>query len=78
MTAASYRHLLISYSIELGCVTFNVDYRLGPATKAPGGYYDIVKVLKHVIENASELNVDPACIVLCGESGGAGTVLGAA
>jgi acetyl esterase/lipase len=31
-----------------------------------------------VIANATELNVDPACIILCGESGGAGTVLGAA
>lgn len=37
-----------------------------------------MKVLKHVHANAADLNVDSAHIVMCGESGGAGTVLGAA
>lgn len=51
---------------------------MGPATKAPGGSLDIIKVLRHVVACSKELNVDPNRIVLCGESGGAGTVLGAA
>ena len=53
MNADAYRHLLIEYGIELECVTFNVDYRLAPATKCPGGVLDFYKAIKHVIENAA-------------------------
>jgi acetyl esterase len=78
MTAKSYKHAVIEYGIELECVTFNVDYRLGPATKAPGGVMDFYKTVKHIIEKAADWDVDPAKIILCGESGGSMIVCGAA
>lgn len=78
MNADAYRHLLIEYGIEFKCVTFNVDYRLAPATKAPGGVLDFYKTIKYVINNAAEFGVDPSKIVIAGESGGSMICLGAA
>lgn len=78
MTAKTYTHAVIEFGVELDCVTFNVDYRLAPATKAPGGVMDFYKTVKHIHANAAEWNVDPSKIVICGESGGSMIVCGAA
>lgn len=61
---------MIEFGVELDCVTFNVDYRLGPATKAPGGAMDFYKTVKYIHANAATWDVDPSKIVIHGESGG--------
>lgn len=57
-------------AVTAGVTFFNVDYRLGPETKAPGGIADFYAALKYVVENAEELGVDKSRICIKGESGG--------
>ena len=61
----------VSYIASLcGVVVFNVDYRLAPETKCPHNALDFYCAVKHVVENACSLGVDPKRIAIFGESGG--------
>ena len=68
---------MVEYAHDLQCICFNVDYRLAPEAKAPGGASDLATAIRHVHDNAEQLGVDNTKIVVMGQSGGGYTVLGA-
>lgn len=55
-----------------GCVVISPAYRLAPETKFPGAVEDCYLALKWFHDNAEELGVDPARIIIGGESAGGG------
>merc|ERR1719198_1346791 len=64
------------YAVECDCTVINVDYRLSPETKQPGGVYDAYAALKWVIANEEKLSIDKNHIAIMGDSGG-GYITGA-
>jgi acetyl esterase/lipase len=64
-------------AVDLNVVVFNVDYRLAPETKCPNNIKDFYEAIKYVSKNADSLGIDPAKIVIAGESGGGYICLGA-
>lgn len=78
MTAEENNQLMIRWAHMYKCLVFNVDYRLGPETKAPGGQRDFMQAFLHLYENASKFKVDKNKIGIMGDSGGGHIVLGAA
>lgn len=78
MSAKQNNELMIRWAHKYNCVTFNVDYRLAPETKAPGGQRDFMKAFYHIHENAAKYGVNPNKIVIGGDSGGGWICLGAA
>jgi triacylglycerol lipase len=70
--AAMNTALMESFVAELGCVTVSVDYRLAPETPHPGPIEDCYAGLRWLHDKATDLGVDPARVVIAGESAGAG------
>lgn len=77
LSAADVRKSVQCIAPDLNVVVFNVDYRIAPETKCPNNIKDFYEVIKYVSKNADSLGIDPAKIVIAGESGGGYICLGA-
>ena len=58
LDAESFNPLMCAQALNLNCVVFNVDYRLGPENKCPKGQEDFAKVIEHIYNNAESFGVN--------------------
>ena len=69
---------MIGWVERFGIVLISPEYRLAPDSPAPAGVEDCYSGLVWVADNATDLGIDPARIVVGGVSGGGGLAAGAA
>ena len=69
---------MVHTACNLNCVVFNIDYRLAPEHKCPGGQEDYLDCVNHGIANADKYGIDKGKVCLAGCSGGGWIIMGAA
>ena len=69
-SAEDFQPLLSHDADSFGVVYFSIDYRIAPETKCPKNALDFYCAVKHIVENAKELGIDPTRIAIAGYSGG--------
>ena len=69
---------LVEWVAKFGLVLVSVEYRLAPEAKDTEPVEDCYAGLRWVADNAEELGIDPARIILAGASGGGGLAAGTA
>ncbi|KAF3766568.1 hypothetical protein M406DRAFT_356387 [Cryphonectria parasitica EP155] len=68
---------LIRHNVDLwGVQVFAVAYRVAPENPAPGPVEDAFAGLKWLSENAESMGIDPARLIIYGESAGGGIAAG--
>ena len=70
MHVYSYQRYLSYMASKLGCIVFSPEYRLAPENPWPIGDEDVHKATRYVYENHVEFGIDPAKIILTGDSAG--------
>jgi acetyl esterase len=53
-----------------GCAVMAIDYRLAPEHRFPAAVDDCLDAVRWIEQHADALSVDPACIVVAGDSAG--------
>ncbi|MGD9794368.1 MAG: alpha/beta hydrolase [Acidimicrobiia bacterium] len=71
-TAAHVNDVASKFAVDLGAVVVVPDYRVAPEHPYPAAIDDCFVTLKWVIEHADQLDVNPNCILVGGESAGGG------
>ncbi|KAK0611026.1 Alpha/Beta hydrolase protein [Immersiella caudata] len=66
------------YAAETGFTIFSVSYRLAPEFAFPTPVEDVYSAVKWLQSHATEHNVDPSRIAICGMSAGGGLAAGVA
>jgi len=69
-TLDTYDTLCRELALACDAQVFSVGYRLSPETRFPGAIVDSVRALRHVRDEAASLGLDPAKIVVSGDSAG--------
>lgn len=64
-------------ALNLQCIVFNVDFRLGPEAKAPQGQIDFANTVRHISKNETKYGIDKNQICIAGISGGGWIAFGA-
>lgn len=70
----SHRPTAARIAAEAGCPILVIDYRLGPESPFPAAVDDAVKAWKHLLD----AGIDPARMVIAGDSAGGGLTLATA
>ena len=59
---------------KIGCLIWDVDYSLAPEAPFPTAVHEAYAIALYAYENAAELDIDPARIILLGHSAGGNLV----
>lgn len=57
-------------ALTAGCAVLSVEYRLAPENPYPVPFLDCLKAIRWAVEHAADLGVDPARVVVMGDSAG--------
>ncbi len=63
---------MLDHAERLGAAVVSVEYRLAPETPHPGPVEDCYAGLAWTVAHAAELNIDPARVIVSGNSAGGG------
>jgi acetyl esterase len=66
----SYDTICRRLAVKAHCVVISIGYRLAPETRFPGAVDDAYAATLWCAQNAARLGIDPAKIVVCGDSAG--------
>ncbi|KKA28526.1 hypothetical protein TD95_004749 [Thielaviopsis punctulata] len=75
-SAKSFTHVNSRYARSTGLSFFAVEYRLAPEFPAPYGLEDALAAFQHLAAHSAAFNIDPARIIVMGDSSGGGMAAG--